>query len=420
MPSIRNLWVRAALLILGALMSGCGPSPDEQTATAVALTAAAATSTPTITPTSTPRPAPTRTPTQAPPEWGDTVTWAASDGIAGDGIQVVTGGDKDTVAVVVGSPPEQARRTGNGEQLGAAASSVDRYMMFRIEDEFLYNGSPTTHVQIDVEYLDEGTDQFRIEYDAVAGGPSNDGRWMPTGFVRKTNSGEFRVATFYLTDTRFANRLQSSDFRITDWSDGAETIRRVTVTRIMPGAEQEMADSLLSAQYAQAERAFGPRSGRLWHNHSDNFLESRLAFVGLDNFIAESEFQNPYAASMNPWDFGFGFRFASWDIFFSLIVRSDQEWVLTYKEGDTYTTIDYGTVPDLRTGEGEWNKLELMVIGNTGYFFLNGKYVAELNLSGPWPTGGGGVFAGIGFYVGNEVGGYYTDYKDFSVWGLPE
>lgn len=63
MPSKENIF-GLAIILIGLLLSGCGPSPEEQTATAVALTAAAATDTPT--PTLTPSPTPTSTPTPTP------------------------------------------------------------------------------------------------------------------------------------------------------------------------------------------------------------------------------------------------------------------------------------------------------------------------------------------------------------------
>ncbi len=66
MLSKKNIWIGLAIILIGVLLSGCGPSPEEQTATAVALTAAAATSTPTITPTFTPTPTSTPTPTPTP------------------------------------------------------------------------------------------------------------------------------------------------------------------------------------------------------------------------------------------------------------------------------------------------------------------------------------------------------------------
>ncbi len=65
----RKIIILLNLTFLALLMVSCGPSPEEQAATAVALTAAAVTDTPTVThtPTSTNTPSPTKTPTPVPP-----------------------------------------------------------------------------------------------------------------------------------------------------------------------------------------------------------------------------------------------------------------------------------------------------------------------------------------------------------------
>ncbi|MHC4541207.1 MAG: LamG domain-containing protein, partial [Planctomycetota bacterium] len=153
-----------------------------------------------------------------------------------NGLLLDTGGDVDTEVVSVGRPPEQALRTGNGEVLPSANGNrvEDYYMQFRIDDEFIFRGSPTSRVQIEIEYLDEGTDTFNIQYDAISGGHEGDGRFKGTGVVVKTNSGEFKTAVFSLCDAYFGNRDNGADFRIADSADGAEVIRRVAVNLLAP------------------------------------------------------------------------------------------------------------------------------------------------------------------------------------------
>jgi hypothetical protein len=92
-------------------------------------------------------------------------------------------------------------------------------------------------VRIEIEYLDEGTDKFNIQYDAVSGGISGDGQFKESDVVTKTSTGEFKTAIFTLSDAYFANRDNGADFRIYDFMDGAETIRRVTVTLLTDGSE---------------------------------------------------------------------------------------------------------------------------------------------------------------------------------------
>jgi len=156
-----------------------------------------------------------------------------------NGLNLDAGGDVDTEIVTFGSPQEQAFRTGNGQVLPSPDGNTDQdwYMQFQVDDDFIYQGSPTSQVRIEIEYLDEGTDKFNIQYDALSGGESGDGRFKESDVVNKTGSGEFKTAVFTLSDVYFANRDNGADFRISDHSDGAETILRVTVTLLTSSTE---------------------------------------------------------------------------------------------------------------------------------------------------------------------------------------
>ncbi len=144
----------------------------------------------------------------------------------GQHISLVSGGDVDTEGV------SGARRTGNGQALHAADGNTvdDYYMQFDVDDAVFLAGWPTPSVKIDIEYLDEGTDLFTLQYDAASGGPYGDGAFRESHPVVKTGSGEYRTASLVLKDIHFANRDNGADFRISDGGDGPETIRRVKVT----------------------------------------------------------------------------------------------------------------------------------------------------------------------------------------------
>ena len=155
----------------------------------------------------------------------------------GRGIGLGWGGDKDTEVVRVGSPPIEARRTGNGQPLPAADGNDvgDYYMQFEVDDVYLYAGVPTTRLSIAVEYFDQGTDSFVLQYDAVSGGPWGDGRFKDSARVRKTDTRRWIVATFMLCDAFFANRDQDADLRLSDDADGAEIIRSVAIQMLPRG-----------------------------------------------------------------------------------------------------------------------------------------------------------------------------------------
>ncbi|HUW15254.1 MAG TPA: hypothetical protein VM537_36405, partial [Anaerolineae bacterium] len=144
------------------------------------------------------------------------------------GVFLAFGEDVDTEVVTVGSPPYEARRTGNGEILPSQDGNLipDGFMLFRIDNNAIFQGEPTTRIRIEVEYYDLGTDRFAIQYDSLSQSDEE------TNLIAKGDTGSFQVVAFYLCDAFFGDRLNGGDFRITDNNDGAEVIRSVTVTRL--------------------------------------------------------------------------------------------------------------------------------------------------------------------------------------------
>jgi hypothetical protein len=162
------------------------------------------------------------------------------------GIFLDEGGDMDTEVVSVGSPATKARRTGNGQILTApdGNQAQDNFMQFRIDDSAIFAGVPTSRVRIEIEYFDQGTDTFSIQYDALSGGYFGDGRFKDGGTVTKANTQRLQTAVFNLCDAYFANRDNGADFRIDDRGNGAETIRKVKVTLLpAPGTQAINVDS---------------------------------------------------------------------------------------------------------------------------------------------------------------------------------
>jgi hypothetical protein len=149
-----------------------------------------------------------------------------------NGLFLVEGGDADTKVVQVGQPPVEARETGNGQALPATDGNTipDYYMQFRIDHAVIFQGKPTTKVRIDIEYFDQGTDTFAVQYDAASGGPFGDGRFKVAGSVGKTDTKSFKTASFVLDDAYFGQRDNGADFRIDDRGDGAEIIHQVSLT----------------------------------------------------------------------------------------------------------------------------------------------------------------------------------------------
>ena len=141
-------------------------------------------------------------------------------------------GDVDVEVINVGESGEKAFLTGNGATLTAQDGNTDPDCAMRldVDDELIFAGEPSTKVKIEIEYLDDGTDTFNVQYDSINGEEVDGSIFTDSEIVTKTGSGEIKTATILLEDAYFANRQYGGDFRIWDRFDGAETIRRVTVS----------------------------------------------------------------------------------------------------------------------------------------------------------------------------------------------
>lgn len=117
----------------------------------------------------------------------------------------------------------------------AARTTLGRYMLFAVDDS-LAGGGRHPRVRVDVEYLDRGTGVFLLEYDSsdetVTVVPERPGAFKAsTERINLDDTGEWRTATFELSDARFRKRCNGGDFRVTA-PDGTVTVRRVAVSRM--------------------------------------------------------------------------------------------------------------------------------------------------------------------------------------------
>ena len=99
------------------------------------------------------------------------------------------------------------------------------YMWFRIDPQYI-DGSQTYSVTISVKYFDIGTDTWSLRYDSTSGDKI-------AGTITKTNTKQLKVATFNISDGKFAKRLASNqaDFVIDSKNDGNEWIHMVDVAK---------------------------------------------------------------------------------------------------------------------------------------------------------------------------------------------
>ena len=131
---------------------------------------------------------------------------------------------------------------GGKNALWLDAKTTDYYMMFDIDDEFMYDLPMYTALEITIEYFDQGGNGFiALGYDShrPSGtfGQGND-RWAAGETIDLKDTGEWKNYTWYIEDAMFKNRCDSHDFRLGKWTPGRHIstdniiIRSVTVEKV--------------------------------------------------------------------------------------------------------------------------------------------------------------------------------------------
>ncbi|MDQ3226651.1 MAG: hypothetical protein M3Q50_08485 [Chloroflexota bacterium] len=188
----------------------------------------------------------------------------------------------------------------------------------------------------------------------------------------------------------------------------------VSLLAAAPPVAAQDDDALLALLLEQAQARpsiAGPLQGEL--PIEIGAVNLSLADVTTRDFYAHATFTNPYPAETHLFDIGISFRRTGGDEAFRLIVDSAGGWF--FKEGIN-PEIATGQVEGLRTGAEETNQLDLVAVGNQGYFALNGQYVATLDLTARGIAGDVGV--GTGYYEEDQLDGESTPFADFEVWSL--
>jgi DNA-directed RNA polymerase subunit RPC12/RpoP len=198
----------------------------------------------------------------------------------------------------------------------------------------------------------------------------------------------------------------------------AEASVNATATAIVEAtAQAQEALQIYQTLKASASPVISGRSGELAHNVSGNLIISREAGVNLRNFIVEVTFYNPYPITQSVWDFGLLFRTSGPNQAALVAIDSDRTWAAFDTQGSGFTlNLGSGEIANLDVSDNGANTLALVVQDSTGWIFLNGVFIAEIDLSNRTVAGDIEIAAGI---YGNLLQGSATRYENFSVWGLP-
>ena len=168
---------------------------------------------------------------------------------------------------------------------------------------------------------------------------------------------------------------------------------------------------LTPLKYDRALLAFGPVGGTLVHEPNDNFVEAEEGPDIKGDLLVEATFLNPYGADNRYWEHGFLLRDGpARNHQYWLSIDSDGFWETFHRLGDTGLLGRYSEeTDDIDRRPGGKNLLQVVIIGNRGWIYINGKLQGGMDLS--VDTGGDAVT----IFTDDEYEGE-TRFEDFTVW----
>ena len=189
-----------------------------------------------------------------------------------------------------------------------------------------------------------------------------------------------------------------------------EVIDTITLAENIPVSPLEAYGGWL-AKAQERPSIVGPLSGELVFG--PGMLGVARTGAEAPDFYARVEFVNPKQPSVRAWDFGVGFRDGGGEKQLRLVVDSAGNWFLKNGQGPV---IAHGTLVDVDDSASGTNIIEIVAVGETGFFAFNERLVSELPL--PADVAGGDIFAGAGFFSEDAVDPGTTVYHDLQVWSL--
>ncbi len=126
----------------------------------------------------------------------------------------------------------------------------------------------------------------------------------------------------------------------------------------------------------------GPAKGTIPHHPDDGSSEKSEEFEQSGDVMIEVTFENPYPLNESHWIYGLDLRSSTGD-FRRIYLSSRKSWRHSYyaAEKEQYVVGRWQEAPGVDVSEGGENHLRLIKIGDTGWLYVNDRFIAKINFS---------------------------------------
>ena len=162
------------------------------------------------------------------------------------------------------------------------------------------------------------------------------------------------------------------------------------------------------------EPLFGPEDGEIEHDPDPN-IDGYTEGPWVRDGIIEASFANPYSKDTGRWSYGFLFRRSDINRFHAVVVDSDGYFSHFLRTGDPDADpVADRLISEIDTGFPGGNLIRIVAEGRDGKLYINGHFIAELELQGSMESGSVGVIAN--YWQSDGVSGYSTSVNGFTIW----
>ena len=162
---------------------------------------------------------------------------------------------------------------------------------------------------------------------------------------------------------------------------------------------------------------FGPVDGEIAHSPGDGFIDEYDSWAWITDGVIEGRFYNPYPTSVGSWSYGFQFR-AAFNTFHAVAITGHGYFYhyLRTASTDTDQRLAARHISEINTRSRGSNHIRIVATGSEGKLYINGYYIANLQLQGLMESGF--VSAVANYFTGDGVAGYSTRFRAFTIWPL--
>ena len=154
----------------------------------------------------------------------------------------------------------------------------------------------------------------------------------------------------------------------------------------------------------------GPLDGALVHVPENGFMEVMDGPYLQEDVLLEAEFRNPFAEEDKTWIHGFLIKNAGGNSQYLLVINSDGHWEWYHRLGGARALGRFiEKSEDIDLSPGGKNLLQVIMIADRGWVYINGNFQGEMDLS--VETGGDGITIFVDDLHSGE-----TLYESFTLW----